>query len=504
MKLQSFHKESIYRPRTVLDILEIPGLGHLLKWRWGRLLLQLPLLIVAVLLIIDGLIGPQVAPRNLATVAPWVHYRGLVIIALLLAGNLFCMGCPFHVPRTLAKRLSKRGRRFPRAFRNKWIAISSLFLLFFLYEWLDLWASPMLTAWVIITYFIASFMMEAIFTESAFCKYVCPLGTFNFVYSTVSPSQIAVKNTAICANCAGKECVNGSWSSEPTVRIDQIPIVGENNMAISESKQVIRDSQGVLGCGTELFAPQIKSNMDCVFCLDCVRACPHQNIGLMVRRPGRELMIPHAWASRWDVSFLVIILTFMGVMNAFGMVPPVYQLQESLMQVWGTTSEFPGLLLIFLVGNILFPVTLTLLAGRVSQWITQPSQRHTLRQTIAAFAPSFVPIGFGIWFAHYGFHFLIAPLSIVPVIQEFLGYTGEWSRFSMSLDTQLIGLIQMGALLGGFLWSMIIAQQSALRLYKRKSFQGLLPWALLLLCLMAVSLYIFSLPMEMRGITLLN
>ena len=40
-----------------------------------------------------------------------------------------------------------------------------------------------LAAWLIVAYFVASFLLEALFTESAFCKYVCPLGTFNFVYS---------------------------------------------------------------------------------------------------------------------------------------------------------------------------------------------------------------------------------------------------------------------------------------------------------------------------------
>ena len=91
-----------------------PLLGRLLRRRYGRLILQIPLLLVALLLIYDGFTGPQRAAENLATIAPWVHYRGLVVIALLLVGNLFCMGCPFTLPRTLGKRLAIRGRRFPQ------------------------------------------------------------------------------------------------------------------------------------------------------------------------------------------------------------------------------------------------------------------------------------------------------------------------------------------------------------------------------------------------------
>ena len=95
------------RPRH--DLWRLPLLGRVLKGRNGRLLLQLPLLLAALLLIYDGLTGPPLAPQNLATVGVWVHYRGLVMVALLLVGNLFCMGCPFTLPRTLARRLSGRG-----------------------------------------------------------------------------------------------------------------------------------------------------------------------------------------------------------------------------------------------------------------------------------------------------------------------------------------------------------------------------------------------------------
>ena len=204
--------------------LALPLLGPLLRGRHGRLALQFLFTLVALALVVDGFTGPQSAARNLATVAPWVHLRGIVVLALLLAGNLVCMGCPFTLPRTLAKRLSAKGRRFPQRLRNKWLAIFSLFALFLAYEVLDLWASPWLTAWLIVAYFAASFALEAIFAESAFCKYVCPLGSFNMVYSSLSPTSIAVKSPDICASCVGHECVNGSYAPTPMIRLDEIAV----------------------------------------------------------------------------------------------------------------------------------------------------------------------------------------------------------------------------------------------------------------------------------------
>ena len=70
--------------------------------------------------------------------------------------------------------------------------------------------------------------------------------------------------------------------------------------------------------------------MDSTMCLDCVRACPHDNVSLFTRLPGRELSRADSWPRRWDMSLLVIALAFMGVSNAFGMAPPYYELQTWL------------------------------------------------------------------------------------------------------------------------------------------------------------------------------
>jgi len=122
-----------------------------------------------------------------------------------------------------------------------------------------------------------------------------------------------------------------------------------------------------------------------------------------------------------------------------------------------------------------------------------------VRDTVAAFAPAFVPLGFSIWFAHYSFHFLIAPGLIVPVIQEFFGGVGDWQTWSIGFNTRLIGFIQFAALITGFLVSLRLAHNTALRLYRRKAMLGLIPWAIILLAIMLFAWQIFIQPMEMRG-----
>lgn len=493
-------------PKTLFDVLKIPVLGRVLRWRYGRLVLQVPFLLAAALLIYDGLTGPQRAAENLATVVPWVHYRGVLVLVLLLAGNLFCMACPFTVPRTLAKRLSIRGRRFPRVLRNKWVAIATLFAIFFIYEWLDLWASPALTAWIIIAYFVASFVLEAVFSESAFCKYVCPLGTFNFVYSTMSPSKISVKNPDICKVCVGKECVNGSYAPQQVIRLDTIP-------TMSTPVEVVHGPKETPGCGTELFAPQVKSNFECTLCLDCVRACPHQNIALAVRPAAQELLQPDTTSPRWDKAFLFVALAFLGMVNAFGMVPAVYDLMQTISDSLGLKAlgaadwliEGVALLVIFAVGGALLPALTLLGAAWLTRSLTRTQKKYTLRQIATTFSTVFVPVGLGVWIAHYGFHFLTGFTSIVPVTQTFLTDHGisllgapDWS-LAVSPSIEIINLIQVILMAGGFLWSLAIANNTATRLFRRDAPLGFMPWAVAVFVFMLMVVWVFSQPMEMRG-----
>jgi len=51
-----------------MNILRLPLVGSFLRWRYARPALQLLLLLISVAVVLHGLFGPQLAPRNLATV----------------------------------------------------------------------------------------------------------------------------------------------------------------------------------------------------------------------------------------------------------------------------------------------------------------------------------------------------------------------------------------------------------------------------------------------------
>jgi polyferredoxin len=466
---------SIQRYRLQLDLLQAPLLGPFLRWKHNRTLMQMLMFGLAAVIIVDGLWGSPLAAKNVATVAAWVHYRGLVVLALLLAANLFCASCPFILPRKLAKWLGRPERRWPRLLRNKWLALAGLVGIVYFYELYDLWASPWLTAWVTIAYFAAAFVLEGFFTRNSFCMYVCPLGTFNFLYSTVSPLHITAKSLHTCRDCKGHECINGSATQQ--------------------------------GCQLELFVPTMRGNLDCTFCLDCVKACPYDNVALAVRPPGDELF-RQSWPNRLDLALLAILAAFLGIMNAFGMTPPVYRLETWLAAQLGTSSEMIVLGLVYLVTAVAGPVALAYLAAWLSRVLVRSNS--PLNRLVMRYAYSFVPLGFAIWLAHYLFHLLTGLLTIVPAFQSFFAQTLQWPvfgepdwafalRFVPAVET--IQIWQTLIMYGGLLAALAMALNAARRAQRNRSRLLLeaLPWLVLLLVLTFASGTTFLLPMEMRG-----
>src|SRR5690606_33865516 len=97
------------------------------------------------------------------------------------------------------------------------------------------------------------------------------------------------------------------------------------------------------------------------------------------KSPNRELGRADAWPKRWDISFLVIFLAFMGLMNAFGMVSPVYGLMQGTAETLNlrglgfSTTMIDALVLLILFGvtTILIPLVLVLAAAWLSRKMGQ-------------------------------------------------------------------------------------------------------------------------------------
>src|SRR5215510_6554028 len=463
-----------------MDLLRLPLIGSLLTRRHARTLLQIPLFIISAAMIFHGLFGPQLAPRNLATTLTWVHFRGALVFVLLFAGNVFCLACPFMLVRNVVRKFVRPVRNWPRRLRNKWLSIGLFVAMLFVYEWLDLWASPWWTAWLIITYFAGALVIDSIFKHATFCKFVCPIGQFNFVAATASPLEVAVRDADVCNSCATKDCIRG-------VREEAAPLV------------VIQR-----GCELALFQPRKTGNLDCTFCLDCVQACPHDNVGIISRVPATELTSDPVrsgigfLSKRKDLAALTIVFSFGALLNAFGMVSPVYALERWLASLFRVNYELPVLAFIFGLFLVCEPVLLIGIAAWLSR--TWSGSAKPLLSLAARYSYSLAPIGFGIWLAHYGFHFLTGLYTIVPVTQAALGGQPHWG--TPGFPPNVVQLFEFGFVFLGLLGSLLVSYSSAIAEKVDHPSRIFALWAVVALIMTAGALWLMSQPMEMRAVTL--
>lgn len=469
------------------DLLRMPILGSLLRWRYVRPFLQLPLLIVSALMILHGLFGPSLAPKNLATTLGWLHFRGVLVLVLLCAGNFFCLACPFMLVRDLARKIFRPRFNWPRQLRNKWISVGLFVLILFTYELFDLWSSPWWTAWLIIGYFGSVLIVDGLFKHASFCKFVCPIGQFNFVASTLSPLEVKVREQSVCTACHTKDCIRGR--REPST-----------------------DLVTIRGCELALFQPSKVGNMDCTFCMDCVHACPHDNIGILSRLPGSELLTDPLrsgigyFSKRKDISALVIVFCFGALLNAFGMVSPVYAVEKWLGDVLHVSHEAPVLGLIFAFFLVAEPVLLISLAV----WLAR-AWGHVERAAVPLairYSYGLVPLGFGMWLAHYGFHFLTGLLTIIPVTQSAVANLGHAvlgePRWTLTgIPANLVQVIEIGFLLLGFAGSLTVVHGLAEEDAPAHPMRAFIPWAMVCTILWVASMWLIFQPMEMRA-TLMN
>ena len=75
MAVKSPSSQALYQPKIRFDVLHLPGLGRLLRWRWGRLIFQAPLLILALLMLL--LIPNYILISLLGFTDIWLDFRKL-------------------------------------------------------------------------------------------------------------------------------------------------------------------------------------------------------------------------------------------------------------------------------------------------------------------------------------------------------------------------------------------------------------------------------------------
>lgn len=364
------------RGREGGDLLEVPGVGRWLRSRGFRLGVRVVAAVALIAIVVDGFVGSERAPLNLAGTLPWTHWRGLVIVVAIVAGNVACFGCPLIAPRSLLRRWIRPTATWPRVLRSKWLATGLVVAWLVAYEALDPWDAPAMTAWILVGFVVVATAVDLIFEGASFCRYVCPLGQFQMAASTMSTRTIAARDPATCERCTTRDCLEGGPRGE--------------------------------GCGLGLLVPAKRGNLDCTFCLDCVTACPHDNVGILAATPGADLVDTRPRSGlrtiteRPDLAMLVLAITIGGLVNAAGMTAPVVEWFDRVQAATGAARglvEGGATLLGILVG-----AAFVLLMSAAPFARIRGTGDDGPRSRFGRIAVSTLPIGIAVWLVHFGFH----------------------------------------------------------------------------------------------------
>jgi hypothetical protein len=113
-------------------------------------------------------------------------------------------------------------------------------------------------------------------------------------------------------------------------------------------------------------------------------------------------------------------------------------------------------------------------------------------------------MGFGMWLAHYGFHFLTGLYTFIPVTQSALANLGfpvlgepRWTL--TGLPSNIVQVIEIGFLLLGFAGSMVVTHGLAQEDSPDRPLRAFFPWAAVCAFLWVASMWLMFQPMEMRA-----
>jgi hypothetical protein len=201
----------------------------------------------------------------------------------------------------------------------------------------------------------------------------------------------------------------------------------------------------------------------------------------------------------------VIVFTFGALLNAFGMVSPVYAVEAWLGSALHVSNEPPVLGMIFAFFLIVQPMLLLGIAALAMRaWVGQASEHRAFLPLIVRYTYGLVPLGFGMWLAHYGFHFLTGLYTIIPVAQSTLASLG-WPvlgepRWTLTgLPSNIVQVVELGFLALGFAGSLLVIHSLATEDFPEKSLRAFAPWAAVSTLLWIASMWLIFQPMEMRA-----
>lgn len=416
-----------------LNLYRVGWLRPWLESRWPQFLLRALALAGFVFAIVAGFFGSAVGSHNFAIIFVWIAWWSAFKLAFIpLGGRAWCSICPIPLPGEWLQQggIFQKGRGvglkrgWPRQLKGSGLQ-SGAFLLVGLFSALTL-TDPRLTGWVFLALFGLALGLSLVFEKRAFCSHLCPIGAFSGLYARAAPVELRVVDIDLCTRHKDKSCYRA--------------------------------------CPWGLYPVALRDSSACGLCMECLRACPQDNLALNLRPFGEDLQPPEivnkAPGTRaLDGVFLALVMLGSALAFAAVFVGPWGWLKSAAFAVgsraWGGyAAGFLALNLVVLPGLFALAV-----------WLGQKLGRSggSLRGALANQAQGLVPLGLMAWIA-FTVSFALPKVGyILGVLHDPLGWGWKllgakytfWSPDVSGFST----LLQVALLLVGLFWALDVSRR---------------------------------------------
>ncbi len=462
------------------DLLSIHWIQAAVRSRPFRFVLQAIVSVLFLVIIAAGIFGNQNPALNIAPILTWTIWWGLLPILILFAGKAWCYICPWDAMAGWTEKLRlwakideglSLGWRWPKIVRN----ISIATILFVGLTWIELGfgvtMSPRITAYLAIGMLLMAIVSALLFDKKSFCRYGCLVGRVSGLYAMFGGTEVRARDQSTCQACHTKECVTGSDTA--------------------------------YGCPTFLYPGGLEVNTYCIQCMECIQACPHDNLAMNLRPLGSDLAVEGK--PRSDEAYLALLMLSITGFHGLAMTPvwqeliDAFRAQVQVGRIVGFSVTMAGLMM----APILIYALLVGLSYQLGR--RDASADLSYRDYFIRYAYAVLPIAIFYHIAHTLEHLLMEGPKIVALVSDPFGW--NWNLFGTAgwnipplISLGNLWLVQAFLVLVGHVYSLWVAQKISLRLFdsSRSAFKSQLPMLAGMICFSVFSLWLLKQPMEMR------
>ena len=340
------------------DLLKLRPIRAFAKSRYVPLVFQVGIFMLFAYAIYACFVGLNSRGNNFGILMFWsVFWPSFIMISLVTVGKMWCGVCPLGAINNAVQRFGLR-KAFPVKLRSGIIAlILWVVVVWMVREIFEISSDGPATGWFFLAFTAAAVGVGIIYRNRSWCKYLCPIGIASGLWSMLALFELR-PTLDKCQNCRTYECVKGNG---------QTP-----------------------GCPMGLHPGRLDSNRDCVYCLNCVKVCPHDSPQIRLRKPWKELvtgtrrLMVDAGYALWIPVVLALKENMEHYYTPGFLVSGTTWLQNLL----GTTNRFGVWFFLVVLFNAVLLVGAYMLA---TSWASK-KLNWEYRKTFSTFAYMFIPI----------------------------------------------------------------------------------------------------------------